>query len=106
MVRQLGLAVLQENLAPLLGGSEESGSEFSPQDILNVLLYAAANRTSIEGAATQLATGPHPNTVRLRISKLELAELEIQINAGLRSRLPPKFLNTPRKIAIDLTFIP
>jgi len=106
MVRRLGLTVLQENLAPLLGGSEGSGSEFTPQDILNALLYAATNRTSIEGAATQLATGPHPNTVRLRIAKLELAELETQINAGLRSRLPPKFLNTPRKIAIDLTFIP
>lgn len=96
--------MLQENLALLLDGSEES--EFTPQDILNALLYAAANRTSIEQAATQLATGTHPNTVRLRIAKLELAELETQINAGLRSRLPPKFFNIPRKIAIDLTFIP
>lgn len=92
--------MLEENLP--LGRSEE----FTSQDFLSVLLYAAANRTSIEGAATQLATGPHPNTLRNRIAELKFDDLEARINAGLRSRLPPKFFDIPRRVAIDLTLIP
>ncbi|MFQ5858300.1 MAG: ISH3 family transposase [Anaerolineae bacterium] len=104
-VRHLGLSVLEEHL-PLHGNSDPQAETVTSQDCLSVLLYAAAHQTSIEQAASQLETGPHPNTVRNRIDLLNIAELEVQLNAGMRSRLPSNLLDRPRRIAIDLTYIP
>jgi len=84
-----------------------SGAKSSPDKILDVLLAAAANNTSIEHECDSLQGAPSANTVRgvLRES-LELQKLERQVNQALWGHLNSRCWQDPQKVAVDLVEVP
>lgn len=81
------------------------------QDIWDVLVVAAVERTTVEGASTLLEQAPSANTVRNVLRGVlpdaaEIAQLEAQLNETLVAHLPPKLLDSPLACAIDCTEIP
>jgi putative transposase len=101
-VHRLVSEVLQEHF-PL----EMEGRTYEAQDIWDVLLAAAAERLTIEGASEVLESAPSPNTVRnvLRgiLPEDRLDQLEDRLNALVNARLPPKLLSDYLPCAIDIT---
>lgn len=81
-------------------------ASYSIGDILSVLIYAAAHRTTIEQASSALEDAPHSNTVRGAVAGLQVEALEKQLNQNLASSLPKSLFHRPLEIAIDLTLIP
>jgi hypothetical protein len=79
----------------------------SPDKVLDVLLAAATNNTSIEHECSSLEGAPSPNTVRgvLRES-LELQNLERQVNQALWTHLNPHYWKGLQKVAVDLVEVP
>ena len=77
-------------------------------DLLNVVLFAAAFRTSINQACQALESAPHPTTVRNQLSEQlsDLDLLEVTINQMLACFLPKKFTKKGQTIAIDLVDLP
>lgn len=69
-----------------------SGEQSVPDKVLDVLLAAATNNTSIEQECSAMVGAPSPNTVRgvLRES-LELEKLERQVNQALGSHLNRRY---------------
>ena len=84
-----------------------AGDQSSPDKIIDVLLSASANRTSIERECDELEGAPSANTVRgvLRDS-LELDNTERQLNEALGHDLKPGYWKRPLKVAVDLVGIP
>lgn len=84
-----------------------SGEKSAPDKILDVLLAAAANNSSIEHECSSLEGAPSPNTVRgvLRES-LELQKLERQVNQALWSHLNTRYWKGQQKVAVDLVEVP
>lgn len=96
--------VLQEHFPlPMEGRASEA------QDIWDVLIAAAVERLTIEGASEVLDAAPSPNTVRdvLRgiLPENGLDALEDRLNALVVARLPPKLLRDYLACAIDITEI-
>lgn len=84
---------------------------YAAQDIWDVLVAAAVERTTVEGASTLLEQAPSANTVRNALRGVlpddaEVAVLEAQLNDTLVSHLPPKLLDRSLPCAIDFTEIP
>ncbi|MCP4943123.1 MAG: ISH3 family transposase [Planctomycetaceae bacterium] len=105
-IYELTSAVLQEHFQ-----LDMSGSQFEASDMWDVLVAAAVERVTIEGASKLLEDAPSPNTVRNAVKELlgndeKLAELEATVNAMLVARLPKKLLRRTRPCAVDLTEIP
>jgi len=86
--------------------SRPEGADYSPKDIISVLLYAAAQRTTIEQTCWSLEGAPHPNTVRLALTPLEIEEIESRLNEGFKASLPRNLLSKPIEAAIDLKLVP
>lgn len=84
-----------------------SGEKSSPERVIDVLLAAAANNTSIDRECDELEGAPSANTVRgvLRES-LELQKLETQVNKALWEHLKPSYWKRPQKVAVDLVEVP
>ncbi len=84
-----------------------SGEKSAPDKILDVLLAAAANNSSIEHECSSLEATPSPNTVPgvLRES-LELQKLERQVNQALWSHLNTPYWRGRQKVAVDLVEVP
>ena len=101
-VHQMALETLKSNL-----DLSSTGEKSSAENVLNLLLSAAANRTSIDRECDELEDAPSPNTVRgvLRDS-LELQVLERQLNQSLGQGLNPVYWRNPQHIAVDLVDIP
>ncbi|MGB8698783.1 MAG: hypothetical protein WCD18_05140 [Thermosynechococcaceae cyanobacterium] len=80
-VHQMSLETLKRHLDLSSYGTKSSG-----ENVLDILLSAAANRTSIERECDELSGAPSPNTVRgvLRNS-LELQNLELTLTRPLGS---------------------
>jgi putative transposase len=93
-----------------------AGEGYTPQDVLNVVLVAAAKGATIQQAAKELKTAPHPNTVRYHTEKFEIdplpilgmKTLETELNSGLMESLPKRVRQGKGNwnIAIDITLIP
>jgi len=88
-----------------------TGSQYTAQDVWDVLVAAAVERITIETACDLLERAPSPNTVRRLVYDLlgdeaKVACLEEQVNALLVARLPKKLLSRARAAAIDITDIP
>ena len=79
----------------------------APDKVLDVLLAAAANNTSIEHECSSQGGAPSPNTVRgvLR-SSLELQQLERQVNQALWVHLNARCWKGLQKVAVDLVEVP
>ncbi len=101
-VYRMALETLKNNLALL-----SAGDKSSEENVLDILLSAAANRTSIDRECDELEGAPSPNTVRgvLRDS-LNLQTLEKQLNQALGQDLNPVYWQHSQHIAVDLVDIP
>ena len=101
--------VLDEAMGRLTQGltlPRPEDTDYRPEDLLGVLLYAAAHQTTIEQAAQALEQAPHPNTVRGATAPLRVEQLETELNEVLASTWPKSLLRHPLEIAIDLKLIP
>jgi hypothetical protein len=81
---------------------------YTAQDILDVLLVAATQASSIEAVCRDMSKAPSPNTVRKAIEEAlpeERQELEAKLNEALVARLPRKLLLRRLTCAIDLTLL-
>jgi putative transposase len=101
-VHQMSLATLRSNLE-----LSSAGEKSSADNVLDILLSAAANQTSIDRECDELEGAPSPNTVRgvLRDS-LELQMLERKLNNALGQDLNPVYWQHPQHVAVDLVDIP
>ncbi|MHA1632588.1 MAG: transposase [Candidatus Freyarchaeota archaeon] len=81
-------------------------ARYSVKDILSVLLYAAAQKTTIEQASVALKEAPSSNTVRGAAGSLEVEALEENLNQALALSLPKRLLISSVEIAIDLKLVP
>jgi hypothetical protein len=84
------------------------GAFYKVTDILNVVIFAAAFRTSINQASLSLQGAPCASYV-LRQLTVQLQDLDQQqkiINKIITSKLPKRIYKKKQKIAIDLVEIP
>ena len=84
------------------------GALYKVTDILNVVIFAAAFRTSINQASLSLQGAPCASNVLRRLT-VQLQDLDQQqkiINEILTSKLPKRIYKKKQKIAIDLVEIP
>ena len=92
--------LLQEHL-PLAA----DGSCCTTDDLLNVLLGIAVNRSTLEAVCTDWATVSDPETVRRYLNEQlcveDLPELEQRLNAALRAEIPRRVWRQARDVAID-----
>jgi hypothetical protein len=88
---------------------EMAGRAYEAQAIWDVLIAAAVERLTIEGASEVLEAAPSPNTVRNVLRGLlpdeDLTELEAQLNDMVIARLPSKLVRGYLPCAIDITEI-
>lgn len=84
------------------------GTKYRVADILNVLIFAAAFRTSVNQASSDLQEAPCPSFVlgELRAQLDDIGLLERLINDMLAELLPKKLTRRARQVAIDLIDIP
>ncbi len=79
---------------------------YSAQDILDVLLVAATQATSIEAVCKDMPEAPSANPVRSVLDEAlpeKRIQLEAKLNEVLVSRLPKKLLQKRLSCAIDIT---
>lgn len=103
---ELAVATMQSHL-PLTFDSPR----YTPDDIWQVLVLAAAQGRSIDSAPADLAEAPSSSTVRYQLRKHlfadhDLVALEAGLNAALVAQLPPDIRHRRQRIAADLTLIP
>jgi len=88
-------------------GLELKGKDYSEEEILEVVLQAAAQQTTIESICKNSEVAPCGNTVRGIIhEQLELQDLETKANNMLVARLPRRLWKKARRAAIDLFLVP
>ncbi len=81
---------------------------YTAQDILDVLLVAATQATSIEAVCQDMPQAPSPNTVRSVLAEAlpeERSKLEAKLNEALLTKLPKKLFGRRLTCAIDITLI-
>ncbi len=75
------------------------------EDLINILLGAAANCGTVQALGSDLVGSPNPETIRgylraqLRVE--DLSQLEQQLNAALGKRIPSRVWRQARDIAMD-----
>ena len=89
---------------------EREGCAYGAEDIWDVLLAAAVERTTVETMCNELG-GPSANTVRMALRGVlpddeRTTDLEDQLNEMLVSHLPEKLLTKKLPCAADLVYIP
>jgi putative transposase len=92
--------LLQEHL-PLAA----DGRCCTTDDLLNVLLGIAVNRSTLEAVCTDWTAASDPETVRRYLNEQlcveDLPELEQRLNAALRAEIPRRVWRQARDVAID-----
>lgn len=88
-----------------------SQSQYCPQDIWDVVVGAAVQTTTIDGACRLFAHSPSPNTVRTYLGAVlpkheNLYQLEDSMNDALINCLPKNFFRRSLPVAVDITDIP
>lgn len=94
-----------EKAEKYIGLPRPEQSDYSLSDLFSIMLYAAAEGTTIQQAAEALQKGPHANTVRQAISGLQVERLQAESNRALASCLPAGLLGQPLEVALDLKLI-
>jgi Transposase DDE domain len=88
-------------------GIDQSGKDYSEEEILEVVLQAAAKRSTIEAVVKNSEVAPSGNTVRGVIhQQLDLDNVEEKANSMLAKRLPKRLWKKARRGAIDLVHVP
>ncbi len=95
-----------EQLEEWLKMSRPGRARYSVKDILSVLVYAAAQRITIEQASVALRESPSSNTVRGTFCSLDIEALEENLNQTLAEFLPKGLFLSSLEIAIDLKLVP
>lgn len=84
-----------------------AGKDYSEEEILEVVLQAAASHTTIEAVCKNSEVGPSGNTVRGVVhEQLDLKNVEAKANNMLQQRLPKRLWKKARRGAIDLVLVP
>lgn len=85
-----------------------SGRKVTTGTLWSVLIFVAAQMTSIHDACRQLHDAPSDEALRqaLYAGLPEFDELRRQINRALAGRLPRPLRRRPQRLAVDLTLIP
>ena len=85
---------------------QAEGYKCTTDDLLNILLTAAARQCTIESACAELSSGPSAETVRQYLNEQLTAErlpdLERQLNEALEAQMLPRLWRRAQEIAIDL----
>ena len=75
------------------------------EDLINIVLGAAANCGTVQALGTDLINSPGPETIRgylreqLRVE--DLPDLEKQLNAALAEKIPARVWRQAREVAMD-----
>jgi len=82
------------------------GYKCTTEDLLHILLIAAARQCTIESACAELSNGPGAETVRQYLNEQltpeRLPELEDSLNKALASQVPARLWRRDQDIAMDL----
>ena len=85
---------------------QAEGYKCTADDLLNILLTAAARQCTIESACAELSSGPGAETVRQYLNEQltteRLPELERNLNEALVAEVPKRLWRQDQDIAIDL----
>jgi putative transposase len=85
---------------------QAEGYKCTTDDLLNILLTAAARQCTIESACAELSSGPGAETVRQYLNEQltteRLPELERNLNEALMAQVPNRLWRQAQDIAIDL----
>jgi putative transposase len=85
---------------------QAEGYKCTTDDLLNILLTAAARQCTIESACAELNSGPGAETVRQYLNEQLTAELlpalERQLNEALETQMPRRLWRQAQEIAVDL----
>ena len=85
---------------------QAEGYKCTANDLLNILLMAAAQHGSIECSCAELSSGPGAETVRQYLNEQltaeRLPELERRLNEALTAQVPKRLWRQAQDIAIDL----
>jgi hypothetical protein len=85
---------------------QADGYRCTTDDLLNILLTAAARQCTIESARAELSSGPSAETIRQYLNEQLTAErlpdLERQLNKALEAQVPRRLWHRAQEIAIDL----
>jgi putative transposase len=101
-VHQMALETLKNHL-----DLSRYRNQSSAENVLDILVSAAPNRSSIDRECEELSSAPSPNTVRSVLrNSLELQNLERQLNEALGAHLNPVYWRYPQDIAVDRVDIP
>jgi hypothetical protein len=88
-------------------GLDLRGKDYSEEEILEVVLQAAAKHTTIEAICKNSEVAPSGNTVTGVIhERLDLEGVETRANNMLQQRLPKRLWKKARRGAIDLVLVP
>lgn len=90
---------------------DRTNCKYDAQSIWDLVIGAAAERTTLETICTVLVDSPSVNIARTALKGIlpeeaQIDELEQQLNTALTWRLPKKLLAKPLPCAIDLVLIP
>lgn len=93
-------AGLQDHL-----GVAANGYKCTTEDLIQVLIAMASQRTTLEDACTLLPGTPDATTIRdylnAQLTTGRLPELESQVNAALQAQIPRRVWHKQRDIALD-----
>lgn len=82
------------------------GYKCTTEELLHILLVAAARQCTIESACAELSSGPGAETVRqylnAQLTSERLPRLEASLNEALASQAPARLWRKAQDIAIDL----
>jgi putative transposase len=83
-----------------------AGYKCTTEDLLHIVLVAAARQCTIESACAELKSGPGAETVRQYLNEQltpeHLPELETSLNEALVSQVPERLWRKAQDIAMDL----
>ena len=100
-VFSLSHRVLEETL-PV----EVSSDTYTRDDLLDSLLYAASQMTTLERTGIQLEGAPTGDTTRSYLQEVTVNQIEEAINEALVLHLPQDMVRRLRNLAADLVLIP
>ena len=79
---------------------------YSQEDLIDSLLYAASQMTTLERTGAQLEGAPSGDTTRSYLEGVTVRQIEEAINDALVLPLPKEVLHRRRNVAVDLVLIP
>jgi DDE family transposase len=101
-IHKLAMRILIDNI-----GIDSSNRDYTEEEILEVVLEAAAKHSTIESVCKNSEVGPSGNTVRGIIhDQINLSQAESSANNMLAERLPKRLWKKAVRGAIDLVLIP